>query len=89
MTDETVSVSSHRWICCGEYFPREEVVYVCQITIMLFVIIFGCFNLTFRWSQQDETQRLFWISSTSACLGYILPQPTMVKPVRSPPTQIE
>ena len=67
------------WRVCGEKFPREEVVYLCQILMLYSVIVVGLVNLTLWWSTDDAAWKQFWISTVSGGIGYLLPQPIFGK----------
>lgn len=75
MAEDSQSLSSHQWRCCGESFPREEIVYFCQIFMLYSVIIIGLVNLMMWWQTEDSAWREFWISTVSGGVGYLLPQP--------------
>ena len=63
--------ASEQWIMMGRTFPRSEVRYFCQVTI-LYVVIFTCLaNL----SVGSGKLNALWISLLSSCIGYLLPSP--------------
>lgn len=68
MTDsETPSWKIFGWNVC-----KNEVVYFCQIIILYTIIIVCIINLT---TLNGDAQ--IWTSLLSACLGYLLPNPSI------------
>jgi hypothetical protein len=58
------------WNCS----QKECIIYFSQLSVILVVIIFSGVNLSFRTSNSE-----LWASLLSACLGYIMPSPSMEK----------
>jgi len=60
------------WNIFGRSFTRKAIVFFAQV-ILLYIVIIACIiNLTIR-----EEKSKIWIVLLSACLGYILPNPTL------------
>lgn len=83
MADGSESESTPHWKLCGERFPREEIVYFCQILMLYSVIVVGLVNLTMWWSTDDAAWKQFWIGTVSGGIGYLLPQPRMSKSLQT------
>ena len=60
------------WCCSGSRVPRAEIVYLCQIVLILSIVFASIYNLT----QQLGDQQL-WTALLSSCMGYLLPNPTI------------
>lgn len=60
------------WCCSGSRVPRAEIVYFCQITLILSIVFASIYNLT---RQQGDQQ--LWTALLSSCMGYLLPNPTI------------
>lgn len=77
MNTPDVSISSDvtsRWsTLCGE-FPKGEIKYFCQMSIVLTVVIACIVNLSL--SNSDSA---LWASLLSGCVGYVLPAPKIKK----------
>ena len=58
---------------CGD-IPKEEIIYFCQIFIVLIVILACLVNLSIS---KDNTA--LWSSLLSGSVGYVLPAPRMRK----------
>lgn len=74
MDECNLSNSSEReiWNIFGYSIPKQEVVYFSQI-FALYIVIFVCLvNLSIGNDRND-----IWISLLSACIGYILPNPSL------------
>ncbi len=88
MPDEYVSQTSGtstRWTLFGGKFPKQEIIYLCQVALIYVVVIACLVNLSL-W----DTNQSLWASLLSGCLGYILPSPKLRKnhePVLSNATQ--
>lgn len=60
------------WHILGKSVPKQEVVYFCQV-ILIYIVVISCIvNLIL---QRDDGK--VWISLLSACLGYLLPNPSI------------
>ena len=65
--------STEQGLCCsGSRVPRGEIVYICQIILILSIVFASIFNL----SQERGDQQL-WTALLSSCMGYLLPNPTI------------
>ena len=67
--------SSTQWHIMGKRFPRSEVMFFSQMTIVTIVIIGAVYNLTV--GHENPT---LWTALLSSCLGYILPNPSIQRP---------
>ena len=75
MDSPNLSTTSNLWqTFCGK-FPKEEVVYFCQVVVILTVVIACLVNLSFGDSKNDA----LWSSMLSGCVGYLLPAPRIEK----------
>jgi hypothetical protein len=66
--------NSHRWILCCQEVPSREVIFFAQVGILYVVICVSLANLTLSIGNQT-----LWSSLLGACLGYLLPSPSIVK----------
>ena len=66
------SVGSRRWSLFGGKFPKQEVIYLSQVTLIYIVVIACVINLTL-W----DVNVSLWASLLSGCIGYILPSPKL------------
>ena len=62
----------HAWCCSGSRVPRTEIVYLCQILIILSVVFASIYNLT---TERGDQQ--LWVALLSSCMGYLLPNPKL------------
>ena len=69
------SAHSGQWHIMGKRFPRSEVMFFSQMTIVTIVIIGAVYNLTV--GHENPT---LWTALLSSCLGYILPNPSIQRP---------
>ena len=60
------------WKFCGAKFPKEEIIYFCQVLIVYIVVITSIVNLCIS----DKTTCL-WSSLVSGSVGYLLPSPSI------------
>ena len=60
------------WCCSGSRVPRAEIVYFCQIILVLIIVIASIYNLT---TERGDQQ--LWTALLSSCMGYLLPNPTI------------
>jgi hypothetical protein len=58
------------WNCS----QKECIIYFSQLSVVLVVIIFSSVNLSLKSANSE-----LWASLLSACLGYIMPSPSMEK----------
>lgn len=68
------SGKSERWNIFGQNYPRSEIVFFSQILIILVVISVSAYNLSV--GAKDKT---LWTALLSSCLGYVLPNPTIIR----------
>ena len=54
------------WCCSGSQVPKGEIVYLCQVLLILSIILAN--NLT---NQQGDQQ--LWVALLSSCMGNLLP----------------
>ena len=62
----------HTWCCSGSRVPRSEIVYLCQVLMILSIVFASIYNLT----RENGDQQL-WVALLSSCLGYLLPNPKL------------
>ena len=62
------------WKFCNYSVPRSEVVFICQVSIIFFMIVFACINLYLSKKCEDTT---IWVAILSSAVGYILPNPKL------------
>ena len=68
-------ISRELWnTTCGK-FPKAEVVYFCQVVIIIIVVIACIVNLSIGTNNKDS----LWASLLSASVGYLLPSPRIRK----------
>ena len=60
------------WCCSGSRVPKGEIVYLCQVLLILSIILASIYNLT---NQQGDQQ--LWVALLSSCMGYLLPNPSI------------
>ena len=68
--DRSLGGASWKW--CGTLCPSQEIVFFAQITLIFIVVIAAVVNLALGTGRAE-----YWAGTMSACLGYILPSPTM------------
>ena len=61
-----------RWKFCGAKFPKEEIIYFCQVLIVYIVVITSIVNLCI-----SDKNTCLWSSLVSASVGYLLLSPTI------------
>lgn len=74
-TSESENSNSSRqtvWRMFGQELPREEIVFFCQMIIIIIVVSASVYNLSF--SKEDTT---LWTALLSSSLGYALPNPSL------------
>ena len=64
------TVSREKW--CFGLSPREEIIFICQVTTALIVIICGLLNISLT-----ETNTSLWATLVSGAVGYLLPNPRL------------
>ena len=60
------------WEVFGKNIPRSEIVFFSQVILIYIVVITCIINLT-----RSEDKAQIWTALLSACLGYLLPNPTL------------
>jgi hypothetical protein len=65
------SANSETWVFGGKALPRSEIVFFCQMLILVIVILASVINLSLG-AQSD-----LWIVLLSTSLGAILPNPNL------------
>ncbi len=60
------------WRICGNECPKAEIVFLCQVVVLYFVIAVSIYNLT-----KGQGDSNLWTALLSSCLGYLLPSPSM------------
>lgn len=60
------------WTLMGRQFPRSEIVFFSQMTIIVCVIVASIYNLS-----SSQENRSLWITLLSSSLGYVLPNPSI------------
>ena len=60
------------WCCSGSRVPRAEIVYPCQIILILSIVFASIYNLT-----KEQGDQQLWTALLSSCMGYLLPNPTI------------
>ena len=58
------------WRVMGRRVPKQEIVFACQMVVILTVVVASLYNLT-RGGSRSE----LWTALLSSCLGYMLPNP--------------
>ena len=66
------NVDTRTWCCSGSRVPRSEIVYLCQVLLILSIVLVSIYNLT---NQQGDQQ--LWLALLCSCMGYLLPNPSM------------
>lgn len=61
------------WRVLGRRIPRKELVFLCQMVVILCVVIASIYNLSVGDGKRSE----LWTALLSSCLGYILPNPRL------------
>ena len=63
-----------RWKFCGPKFPKEEIIYFCQVLMVYIVVITSIVNLCV-----SDTNTCLWSSLVSGSVGSLLPSPSISK----------
>jgi hypothetical protein len=71
---------SSTWPLFGHKLPKTEIVYFCQMVIVLTIVIGGIVNLSLQ--HTDAETRQIWIVLLSSSLGYVLPNPSLGKKLK-------
>jgi hypothetical protein len=66
------SSTSSKWHFCGHVFPRSEIVFFIQVTMVFIVATVSIINITM---QHPDSQ--LWIALLSSSVGYLLPSPNL------------
>ena len=66
------NVDARTWCCSVSRVPKSEIVYFCQVLLILCIVIVSIYNLT---NQQGDRQ--LWVALLSSCMGYLLPNPSI------------
>ena len=69
---ENGSGGGRAWCCSGSRVPKAEIVYLCQVLLILSIVLASIYNLT---NQQGDQQ--LWVALLSSCMGYLLPNPSI------------
>jgi len=67
-------ISQKSWALFGSKFPREKIVFLCQFSILSFVVIMGCINLMI-----NDSNNSTWTCLIGTCLGALVPAPKISK----------
>lgn len=62
------------WHVFGSTVPRSEIVFSCQMIIILIVVLAAIYNLSISGERVE-----LWTALLSSCLGYVLPNPQLRK----------
>ena len=65
-------VEERGWCCSGTRVPRGEIVYLCQIILILSIVFASIYNLS-----KEHGDKQLWTALLSSCMGYLLPNPTI------------
>ncbi len=60
------------WIIFGKRIPRSEIVFLCQIVLIFFIVTFAVANLALTKTCEEAT---VWVAILSSSVGYMLPSP--------------
>ena len=71
---ETGSTRTSRWTICYHQVPSQEVIFFTQVILIYIVVCVSLTNITL-----SADNRILWSSLLSGCLGYLLPNPKIVK----------
>ena len=63
------------WRVLGRKIPRSEMVFVCQMSVIIMVVIASIYNLSV--GDNDSTSAQLWTALLSSSLGVILPNPRL------------
>lgn len=71
-TNSETSVVTN-WNLFGNRVPKREIVFFCQVILIYIVVITCIINLTIG----SDNKSQLWTALLSACLGYLLPNPSL------------
>jgi hypothetical protein len=71
-TSSNFSTERVKWTCCGAKYPRREMVFFTQATLLYAVTLAAIANLSFG-NRDDIT---LWASLLASAIGYMLPAPS-------------
>ena len=74
--NENISINSNMWNIFGHKFPKNEIVFFCQIIICYIIIIISLVCLVL--DKPSYNDYLFTVLITTT-LGYLLPNPQLNK----------
>ena len=60
------------WSCFDHEISRSFAVFITQVSVAMFIIIFSCVNLYLSKRCEEST---IWIAVLSSAVGYFLPNP--------------
>ena len=66
--------SEKSWILCDQRFPRSEIVFGVQTTLVFLLVIVSVTCLAFAETCEQTT---VWIAILSSSVGYMLPAPKL------------
>ena len=69
---EDGKVGGRTWCCSGSRVPKAEIVYLCQVLLILSIVLASIYNLTNHKGDQQ-----LWVALLSSCMGYLLPNPSI------------
>lgn len=67
------SINTVNWSLFGRRVPKREIVFFCQVILIYIVVITCIINLTIGTDNKSQ----LWTALLSACLGYLLPNPSL------------
>ena len=59
-----------RWMFCGTKFPKDKIIYFCEVLMESIVVITSIVNLCI-----SDKNTCLWSSLVSGSVGYLLPSP--------------
>ena len=62
------------WKLCDRRYSRSFVVFLSQVFVATFLIVFSCMNLFLSKKCEDTT---IWIAVLSSAVGYFIPNPKL------------
>ena len=69
-----ISLPKTNWFVFGLHITKTEVVYFTQVVILYIIIIAALINISLS---NDGNQ--IWIGLLGSCIGYLLPNPNLIK----------
>ncbi len=70
MEERTSSERSYNSVVFGDKIRKQEIVFLCQISLIFIVVIVSLVNLT-----AEIGNPLLWSTTLGSCLGSLLPNP--------------